>query len=238
MGKLRILAVCLALMLCASSVAFASSGTAAPAPFTNADIEQISSGFKTVGDYAAALSPTSCSWVYQGAAIGETYLTLHAENAEGVQLGEATLSVNLDDQLIDGVEEGQRETLPEGLSDKDAWLVSAEWHDALYKLPCIRGVAPGAAQADVVAAFFSHNQELPDYSAQDINPAVDDTWQIGDNVMLGGASFESEDGGVDFVYSWCTLTAPDEWREYLQLVYHISGGTVGSITLRYSSDPE
>jgi hypothetical protein len=237
MGKHRLLAACLALVLCFAPVALAETA-ASPAPFTSQDVDQISDGFATVGDYVKALSPTSYSWVYQGAATGETWLTLTTNGADGLEAGEATVSVALDDQLIDGKETGECTTLPEGLQDHDAWLVDARWISADYPLPAIRGVKPGAAQADVIKAFFSHSADAPDYSAQDINPAVDDTWQIGDNVMLGGASFESEDGGVDFVYSWCTLDAPEEWREYNQLVYHISGGTVQSITLRYSSDPE
>jgi hypothetical protein len=238
MGKLRCLAACLAIVLCTSPVAFAESGVATPAPFTRADIDQISDGFVTVGDYVAALAPTSYSWVYQGAATGETYLTLSTETESGEELGDATIAVSLDDELIDGMESGQRETLPEGLQDQEAWLVDAHWMSKDYPLPTIRGIAPGASQEDVVAAFFSLSREQPEYAAKDINPAVDDTWLINEYARIGGFSSESEDGGVDYTYGWCTLDAPDEWREYDQLVYHILGGVVRSIDLSYSSDPE
>jgi hypothetical protein len=176
--------------------------------------------------------------VYQGAATGATYLTLITEAADGTELGEATVSVNLDDQLIDGAETGQRETLPEGLKDQQAWLVDARWMSADYALPFIRGIKPGAAQEDVVSAFFSRSQEEPQYSIQDINPAVDETWRINENANLGASVSACEDGSVNYVYGWCTLDTPDDWREYDQLVYHIAGGFVVSIDLTYSSDPE
>jgi hypothetical protein len=235
MGKLRCLAAILAILLIAVPAALAET---APAPFTQADVEQISEGFATVGDYVAALSPTGYSWVYQGAATGETYLTLRTE-ADGAELGEATVAVALDDALIDGAESGERETLPEGLEDKEAYLVGARWMSADYALPFIRGVKPGASKADVVAAFFSRNPEEPEYSIQDINPAVDESWSIGDgSAPIGGSFSYCEDGSASYVYGWCTLDDPDEWREYYTLTYTIPSDTVASIELVYSTDPE
>lgn len=234
MGKLRLLAACLALALCFSPAALAA---AAPAPFTRQDIDRISEGFKTVGDYAKALSPTSYSWVYQGAATGETWLTMTTTGADGLEAGEATVAVALD-SLIGGQETGERATLPEGIQDKDARLVDARWISADYPLPFVRGVKPGADQADVVKAFFSRSADAPDYSIQDINPAVDEAWQIDANAFIGARASACEDGSTDFVYGWCTLDAPDEWREYERLTYHIAGGAVLSIDLNYTSDPE
>jgi hypothetical protein len=236
MGKLRCLAAILAILLIAAPAALADT---APAPFTQADVEQISEGFATVGDYVAALSPTGYSWVYQGAATGETYLTLRTETDNGAELGEATISVALDGELIDSAETGERATLPEGLEDKEAWLVGARWLSANYALPFVRGVKPGAAQADVVAAFFSNSAEEPDYTIQDINPAVDETWLIGGGSMPIGGSFNHyEDGSTACVYSWCTLDEPDEWREYYALAYTFPVDTVSSIELSYFTDPE
>ena len=235
MGKLRCLAACLSILLIASPVALNET---APAPFTRADVEQISEGLATVGDYVAALSPTAYSWVYQGAATGETYLTLRTDAADGTELGEATVAVALNDQLIDGMETGERETLPEGLEDKEARLVGARWMSEDYALPAIRGVKPGAAKEDVVAAFYSSSAEEPTYNVHDINAAVDETWYIGENAPIGGSSSYCEDGSTSYVYGWCTLDAPDEWREYFTLAYTIPADTVMAIDLGYTTDPE
>lgn len=235
MRKHRCLAAILSILLIASPVALAET---APAPFTQADVDGISVGFATVGDYVAALAPTGYSWVYQGAATGETYLTLRTE-ADGAELGEATVVVPLDGELIDGAETGERETLPEGLEDKEAYLVGARWMSAHYALPTIRGVKPGAAKADVVQAFFSRNAEEPEYTIQDINPAVDETWYIGaESAPLGGSSSHCEDGSTSYVYGWCTLDDPDAWREYFTLTYTIPSDTVAAIELSYFTDPE
>jgi len=234
MGKLRCLAACLAILLCAMPLALSET---APEPFTKADVEQISGGLVTVGDYVAALKPTSYSWVYEGPATGQTYLTLRTE-ADGVELGEATLVVSPEDELIDGAETGERETLPEGLSGLGAWLKSARWMSKDYALPFVRGVKPGAAQADVVAAFFSNSAGEPDYTVHDINPAVDESWWIDDSAPLGGYAVSREDGGVDYVYGWCTLDEPEEWREYFQLVYHLMAEAVTNVELSYFTDPE
>lgn len=117
-------------------------------------------------------------------------------------------------------------------------MIGARWLSGDYALPVVRGIAPGAAAQDVVSAFFSYSDEYPDYAVQDINPDVDDTWSIGEDALIGGFSFEDEDGGVDYVYGWCTLDAPDEWREYDQLTYQTAGGFVREIELTYSTDPE
>ena len=234
MGKLRCLAACLAILLCAMPLALSET---APEPFTRADVDKISGGLATVGDYVAALNPTSYSWVYEGPATGQTYLTLRTE-ANGVELGEATVAVMLEDELIDGAETGERETLPEGLGDAEAWLKSARWMSKDYALPFVRGVKPGAAQADVVAAFYSKSAAEPDYTVRDINPAVDENWRIDETAPLGGYAVSREDGGTDFVYGWCTLDEPDQWREYFQLVYHLTRDAVTSIELSYFTDPE
>jgi hypothetical protein len=236
MRKHRCLAVIVSFLLIASPVALAES---APAPFTHADVKGISDGLATVGDYIAALAPTGYSWVYQGAATGETYLTLRTEAADGTELGEATVAVALDGELIDGAETGERETPPVGLFEKEAYLVGARWMSADYALPAIRGVKPGAAKADAVAAFYSRNAEEPEYTIQDINPAVDETWYIGnESAPLGGGSSHCEDGSTSYVYGWCTLDAPDEWREYFTLSYTIPADTVAAIDLSYFTDPE
>ena len=235
MGKLRCLAACLSILLITSPVALNET---ASAPFTRADVEQISEGLATVGDYVAALSPTAYSWVYQGAATGETYLTLRTDAQDGTELGEATVAVALDDQLIDGMETGERETLPEGLEDKEARLVGARWMSEDYALPAIRGVKSGAAKEDVVAAFYSSSAEEPAYNVHDINAAVDETWYIGENAPIGGSSSHCEDGSTSYVYGWCTLDAPDEWREYFTLSYTIPADTVMAIDLGYTTDPE
>ena len=111
MFKHRCLAAILSILLVASPVALASA-----APFTQADVEDISEGLASVGDYVDALAPTSYSWVYQGAATGATYLTMRTDS-DGTELGEATIALYVEGELIDGQETGERETLPEGLSD-------------------------------------------------------------------------------------------------------------------------
>ena len=228
-----------ALLLLAVFPAFAES-SAKRSPFTGADIEVISQGLVTVGDYAALLSPDGCAWAYQGPATGETYLTLRTAAEDGTPLGEVTLRVTLEDGLIEGLEAGESEALPEGLEGLEATLLSAKWQRADYPLPAIRGVQPGAAQADVAAAFFTLSAGLADYTIQDINPAVDETWYRNETWPVGGFTLPTEnaDGIAAFLYGWCTLDEPDQWREYRSLFYHLDGGVVSSIDLSYSTDPE
>jgi hypothetical protein len=233
MFKHRCLAAILSLLLVASPGALASA-----APFGLADVQDISEGLTSVGDFVDALAPTSYSWVYQGAATGATYLTMHTD-ANGSELGEATIVLYVEGELIDGQETGERETLPEGLEKNDAWLVGARWMSADYALPAIRGVKPGAAEGDVVKAFFSNSAEEPSYTIQAINPDVDETWVInGGTVPIGGSVNRFEDGSKAFVYGWCTPDYPEEWREYYALTYTIPTDTVASIELSYATDPE
>ncbi len=228
-----------ALLLLAVFPAFAES-SGKSAPFTGADIEAISQGLVTVGDYAALLSPDDCAWAYQGPATGETYLTLRSAAEDGAPLGEVTLRVSLEDGLIEGLEAGESEALPEGLDDLGADLLSAKWQRADYPLPAIRGVQTGAAQADVVAAFFTRSAGVADYTVQDINPAVDETWYRNETWPVGGFTLATgnADGIEAFLYGWCTLDEPDQWREYRSLFYHMDDGVVSAIDLAYSTDPE
>ncbi len=228
-----LLAILMSLMCVAPALA-----VQAPAPFTDADIQSVSEGLATVGDYVAALAPTHFAWTYEGAATGVTYLTMRTESPDGAELGEATVAITLDDGAISGEEDGESTSLPEEVNTLDAQLVGARWLDASYALPLIRGVAPGASDIDVVAAFFSKSASEPSYTAQDINPAVDETWEIPEGAHIGGSKLEREDGGWDDVYGWCTLNEPGEWREYFLLTYHTLGGAVQSIELTYFTDPE
>lgn len=237
MKRLLILALVLMMLMTGTIQALAGTVEKSAAPFTDADIAKLTDGLTTVGDYVAKLTPTACSWAYQGAATGETYLTLFSA-ANGSQLGETTVGISPVDGVIAGVESGMSESLPEGLSGLEARFIGARWLSADYALPAIRGLMPGAAQADVVSAFYSRSADRPDYAVQDINPSVDETWRIDENTQIGGFSSEGKDGGMDYVYGWCTLDAPDEWREYRVLTYHIADGLVQNIKLTYETDPE
>ncbi len=239
MKRLCIQVLALALLLLAVFPAFAES-SAQPAPFTDADIEAISLGLETVGDYAALLSPNGCAWAYQGPATGETYLTLRSAAEDGAALGEVTLRVTVEDGLIEGLEAGESEALPKGLEGLEAALLTAKWQRADYPLPAVRGVKPGAAEADVAAAFFTRSAGLADYTIQDINPAVDETWYRDETWPVGGFTLRrvNADGIAAFLYGWCTLDAPDQWREYRSLYYYMDGGAVSAISLSYATDPE
>ena len=236
MGK-HGLTLILAILLCLAGFAPAAFAEA-PAPFTDGDILSISQGFSTVGDYLGALAPTHFAWTYEGAATGVTYLSMRTDSADGVELGEVTVSITLDDGAISGEPDGESTSLPEEIKGREAWLVGARWLDAAYALPLIRGVGPGASDPQVVSAFFSNSTSEPSYTARDINPAVDETWMIPDGAHIGGEKLEREDGGWDDVYGWCTLDEPGQWREYFLLSYHTLGGAVQSIELTYFTDPE
>ena len=234
------IAVLVLALLLLAVIPAAAEASAQPAPFTDADIASITQGLETVSDYAALLSPDRCAWAYQGPATGETYLTLSTTAEDGAPRGEVTLRVTLENGPIDGREDGESDSLPEGLDGLTADLLSAKWQRADYPLPAIRGVQPGAAQADVVAAFFTRSAGVADYTVQDINPAVDETWYRNETWPVGGFTLATgnADGIEAFLYGWCTLDEPDQWREYRSLFYHMDDGVVSAIDLAYSTDPE
>ncbi len=234
------IAVLVLALLLLAVIPAAGAASAQPAPFTDADIASITQGLETVSDYAALLSPDRCAWAYQGPATGETYLTLSTTAEDGAPRGEVTLRVTLENGLIDGREDGESDSLPEGLDGLTADLLGAKWQRADYPLPAVRGLKPGAAQADVAAAFFSRVSGSASYAVQDINPAVDEAWRIDETWPVGGFTLtqEGKDGFAAFVYGWCTLDEPDQWREYRSLFYHLDDGAVSAIDLTYGTDPE
>lgn len=194
--------------------------------------------YPLAGDYVNALNPREFSWEYEGDATGNTYITMFTYDAVDTLLGSVTVVVTAEEGLIFDAEDGRGGILPDEVMALPAWLAEAEWLDESYPLPAIRGVNIGAHSEQVVAAFYSHGEETPAYDAKDINPAVDESWEL-DEYQLIGAEAEIELGEEPiFRYGWATLNEPEEWREYYTLEYTLLDGLVESIVLIYDCDPE
>ena len=212
-----------------------------PAPFTAQDIADITSALHTVGDYVQCVSPTAyiCNIGGPMSGMNEVVLALRTDDTKGEALGFAMVAFTADGKVLEQIPPGEFDVLPEAILSLEARLVEAWWMSDAYALPTIRGVKVGAAAQDVVQAFFSRNPELPEYTITDLNPAVDETWNIREGALIGAeASTEPGENNTSSLYSygWCNLNNANEKRTYYSLEYGVRKGSVFSIVFKSSEE--
>ncbi len=238
MKHLRIPALMFLTLLIGTCLAGAGAEPPSPAPFNGRGRTADFRGLATVGELRRRAFPHPLRLDVPGRRHRRNWLTLVSAAADGAELGEATIAVTAEDGAIGGAEDGESAALPDGLQGLEARLIGARWLSGDYALPVVRASRRARRRRTSSPHSSPTATNTPTTPCRTSTPTWTTPGRSAKTALIGGFSFEDEDGGVDYVYGWCTLDAPDEWREYDQLTYQTAGGFVREIELTYSTDPE
>ncbi len=187
--------------------------------FVIEDVQTVTAGLVTLGDYMDAIGAAEVSWRTDVDA-GEVLVVMSGGGAV------AELIAPLENGLPEGLEEGENLALSQESRNLAAKLSAIVWQAPGAGVEPVRGVQPGAREGEVRAAFYDSGHETDIYSAQDVLPGVElPEWDF------LGAKKVVDDEGTFLFYNWRTAASSPGEYQTAALYYYLTNGVVEEIAL-------
>jgi hypothetical protein len=190
--------------------------------FVFEDVETVAARLKTVGDYIDATGAMGISWWPADDGSGELLVSIEGAGVNAV------VAVMPQGNVIEGQNEGETGDVSRQTRELSARLTDMIWEFAGTGVDAVRGIEPGALEAQVRAAFYDSGHETEIYTAEDVLPGV--RLPESEEVFVG-AKKVTEDDGEYLLYGWRAAEPSQLGYKNALLYYYLENGVVDSIEL-------